>query len=159
MFLNFVLQSLWQNGIYKQSRPRSDCSWRSSLIRVHTVCHFNEYFKKQLHKKHNLGKKIMEWSVWNSRTFTVCHHAVFKWQISMEILSICVYNFILKPIFWSHSVGGNTGQISLLWEEPLECIICTLNVETVLTILFIKLEKNPDGSNGCWLNGICIDLH
>ena len=31
-----------------------------SLIRVYTVCHSMKYFKKQLHKKHNLGWNSME---------------------------------------------------------------------------------------------------
>ena len=29
-----------------------------SLVRVYTVCHSTKYFKKQLHKKQDLGKKI-----------------------------------------------------------------------------------------------------
>ena len=45
---------------YAKCRPRSDCSWRSSLIRVYTVCYSTKYFKKQLHKKHNLGQNSME---------------------------------------------------------------------------------------------------
>ena len=49
-------QNFWLNIICKQCRPRSDCSWRSSLIRVYTVCHSIKYFKKQLHKKQNLCK-------------------------------------------------------------------------------------------------------
>ena len=32
----------------------------SSLIRVYTVCHSNKYFKKQLHRKQNLGLKGMK---------------------------------------------------------------------------------------------------
>ena len=35
--------------------PRS--GWRSSLIRICIVCHSTKYFKKQLHKKQDLGKK------------------------------------------------------------------------------------------------------
>ena len=29
-----------------------------SLIRVYTVCHLAKYFKKQLHKKQKLSKKV-----------------------------------------------------------------------------------------------------
>ena len=54
--VNFKHQMVRQNGICKQCRPRSDCSWRSNLIRVYSVCHSTEYFKKQLHKKQYLGK-------------------------------------------------------------------------------------------------------
>ena len=38
-------QNVSQNGTCKQSRPRSDCSWRSSLIRVYIVCHSTQFFK------------------------------------------------------------------------------------------------------------------
>ena len=62
---------VWQNGICKQCRPRSDCSFRSSLIRVYSVCHSTKYFKKQLNKKQYLDQKCMGWSVLNFRTFTV----------------------------------------------------------------------------------------
>ena len=41
----------------KTSRPRSDCAFRSSLIKIYTVCHFTKCFKKQLHKNKNLGQK------------------------------------------------------------------------------------------------------
>ena len=58
--LKFHTPKVWQNVTCKQCRPRSDCSWRSSLIRVYTDCHSTKYFKKQLHKKQNLGKKSME---------------------------------------------------------------------------------------------------
>ena len=33
---------------------------QSSLIRVYTVCHSAKYFKKQLHKKQNLGQNSLE---------------------------------------------------------------------------------------------------
>ena len=32
--------------LHKKCRLRSDCSWKSSLIKVYTVCHFTKYFKK-----------------------------------------------------------------------------------------------------------------
>ena len=57
---NFVHQSVTSNGICKQCRPRSDCSWRSSLIRGYTVYHSTMCFKKQLHKKQNSGQIGME---------------------------------------------------------------------------------------------------
>ena len=34
--------------------------WRSSLIRVYTVCHSTKYLKKLLHKKQNLSQKSTE---------------------------------------------------------------------------------------------------
>ena len=57
---------VWQNGICKQCRPRSDCSWRSNLISVYTVCHATKYFKKNkifpskkksILRKRNLSQK------------------------------------------------------------------------------------------------------
>ena len=30
------------------------------LIRVYTVCHSSRFFKKQMHKKQNLGKNSLE---------------------------------------------------------------------------------------------------
>ena len=55
-----------QNGICKQCRPQSDCSWRSSLIRIYTVCHSTMYCKKQLREK----SKRYGINVQNFRTFT-----------------------------------------------------------------------------------------
>ena len=46
-----VHQSFWQLAYSNRS------NWGSSLIRVYTVCHTTRYFKKQLHKKKNLGQK------------------------------------------------------------------------------------------------------
>ena len=55
---------------------QNDCSahiavWRSSLIKVYTVCHSTKYFKKELHRKQNIDQKRMEKSVRNFRIFTV----------------------------------------------------------------------------------------
>ena len=55
--LKFCTQSFWQNVLCKQCRPRSDCSWRSRLIRVYPVCPSTKCFKKQLHKKKKKKKK------------------------------------------------------------------------------------------------------
>ena len=68
---------VWQNGICKQCRSRSDCCFRSSLIRVYNVCCSTKCIKKQLHKKKNLGTKSMEQSVWIFRTFILVF-ACFK---------------------------------------------------------------------------------
>ena len=45
---------------YSYSADPDQTAPRSSLIRVYTVCHSNKYFKKQLHKKQNLGQKSMK---------------------------------------------------------------------------------------------------
>ena len=39
---------------------------------AYTVCNCTQYFKKQLHKKQNLGQNCMELSVQIFWTFTVC---------------------------------------------------------------------------------------
>ena len=73
--LNFVNQGFRQNATCKckQCRPRSDCFWWSSLIRVYTVCHYtiSKYFK-ELHKKQNLGKI----NTWNCNTLPACNYQV-----------------------------------------------------------------------------------
>ena len=40
--LNILTTSWLQKGLDKQPRPRSDCFWRSSLIRVLPVCYSDE---------------------------------------------------------------------------------------------------------------------
>ena len=85
----------------KQCRPRSDCSWRSRLIRVYTVCHSIKYFKKQLCKKQTLGQKSMEWSVRNFRTFTVFENSTAgfwqknSWKFSVPHHTQAVMFFLL----------------------------------------------------------------
>ena len=58
--LKIVHQSVRKIGIDKQCRPRSDCSFRSSLIWIYTVCHSTKYLQKELHKKQHLDQKSME---------------------------------------------------------------------------------------------------
>ena len=70
-FLKFCTPKFKQNGMYKQCRPRSDCSWRSSLIRVYTVCHFMKYRNNCLEKQ-NLGQKV--WS----KVFEILGHLLYS---------------------------------------------------------------------------------
>ena len=44
--LKFLTLVSCQKGLDKQSRPRSDCFWRSSLIRVFPVCYSDMQFMK-----------------------------------------------------------------------------------------------------------------
>ena len=44
---------------YANSADPDQTATRSSRIKVYTVCHSTKYFKKQLHKKQNLGPKSM----------------------------------------------------------------------------------------------------
>ena len=79
MSSNFVHQSVWQNCICKQCRPRLDCPFRIRLLlkeqsdQIYTVCQSTNHFKKQLHKKQTLGPKKGSNSIWIFRTFTVFH--------------------------------------------------------------------------------------
>ena len=56
--LKFCTPRFLTKWLWKQCRPRSDCSWRSSVIRVSTVCHSTKYLKKQLHKNKIFAKKV-----------------------------------------------------------------------------------------------------
>ena len=80
-----VLKFQTPNGLTKphmQCWPRSDCSFRSSLIRVYIVCHSTQYFKKQLHKKLYLGQKV--------------------WNEVLEILGQLLYS--VTPLIWSYKL-------------------------------------------------------
>ena len=69
--------SFWKNATCKECIPRSDSSWRTSLIRVYTVCYSTRYCTKELHEKHNLGQTSLKQSVQNFRTFTVVSRKLF----------------------------------------------------------------------------------
>ena len=60
----------------KHGRTRSDCFWRSSLIRVFTVCHSEKHFVNSTPDKHHFYIFFFIWeqkekSVQNFRTITV----------------------------------------------------------------------------------------
>ena len=48
---------------------------RSSLIRVYTVCHSTKYFVKQLNKKQNLGKKVL------NKAFKISGHLLYSFYL------------------------------------------------------------------------------
>ena len=62
-----------QEGLYKQARPRSDCFWRSHLIRVFPVCYSDKQFVNHALININFFENRKR-SVWNFRIFTVCSH-------------------------------------------------------------------------------------
>ena len=67
---------LGQIGLSKQCRPRSDCFWRSSLIRVYAVCHSISIFWMHycnVTSNFSIFRRIMAivWGVPNFRIFTV----------------------------------------------------------------------------------------
>ena len=68
------------------------CRPRSSLIRVYTICDSSssKYFKKQLHKKQNLGKKIWK------KVFKISGHSYCIYIYISFIFSI--YKFVKKTI-------------------------------------------------------------
>ena len=88
-------------------------------IRISTVCHSTKYFKKQLHKKHYLGQKSIEWSVQNFRTFTVV-------QLPFTICTLVLMS--------SHLVGGGhlflmQIRLALAWQPWCYCeTSCLYNI-------------------------------
>ena len=46
--------------VYGNSAAPDQTALKSSLIRVYTVCHSTNYFKKQMHKMQDLGENSME---------------------------------------------------------------------------------------------------
>ena len=76
MGLPYKFYVLGQIGLSKQCRPRSDCFWRSSLIRVYTVCHSISIFWMHycnVTSNFSIFRTIMAivWGVPNFRIFTV----------------------------------------------------------------------------------------
>ena len=70
--LNFRTLTSCQKGQDKQCRPRSDCLWRSSLIKVFPVLYYDKHF---VNSSPDINKHFIwdqkEKSFWNFRTFTV----------------------------------------------------------------------------------------
>ena len=95
----------------KQFRPRSDCSWRSSLTRVYTICHSTMYFKKQLYIKHKLGQKV-----WN-KVFEILGHLLYICQKTIG----CVANSVIP---------GNAKYRS--WSD------CLLRPVCLMSFLFVS---------------------
>ena len=60
-----------QKGLGKQRRSRSDCFWRSSLIRVFSVCYSDKHFLNYSPGSQHFIWEQKEKSNWNFRTFTV----------------------------------------------------------------------------------------
>ena len=60
-----------QNCLNKQRRPRSDCFWRSSLIRVFSVCFSDKHFVNSSPENQHFVWEQKGKSVWNFRTFTI----------------------------------------------------------------------------------------
>ena len=67
-----------QKGLDKQGRPRSDCFFRSSLIRVFPVCYPTNILRIPALKTNTLFKKRKRKSVRNFRTFTVLSYKLLK---------------------------------------------------------------------------------
>ena len=60
-----------QKSLDNQGRPRSDCFWRSSLIRVFPVCYSGRHFVNSSPENQHFMCQQKENSVQNFRTFTV----------------------------------------------------------------------------------------
>ena len=102
MSKSFEHQSFWQNAICKQCRPRSDCSWRSSLIRVFTVWHSTKHFKRQMHKKAKFQPKKYEikclkfkdfYHKWIQYSSAVRSFLCTKFEVECILLLACAFVF------------------------------------------------------------------
>ena len=78
-----------QTGLGKQCRPRSDCSWRNSLIRVYTVCNSRYIF--QMHYSTDKSSCSTFWVITKSflgvrifRKFTVTAQSSVMTQYCFE---------------------------------------------------------------------------
>ena len=61
--LEFWMLGAQQKGLNKHGRPRSDCFWKSSLIRVFPVCYFDKHFVKSSPNNilfENRKRKVLE---------------------------------------------------------------------------------------------------
>ena len=72
---SFILNPSNLIMLSKQCRPRSNCSFRSSLIRVYTVCHSSWRFKT-----HN---QLVKWAWANIRTCKFRSYPVISLMLSM----------------------------------------------------------------------------
>ena len=67
-----------QKGLDNQCRPRSDCFWRSCLIRVFPVCHADKYFVNSSHNYQHFIWEQKEKSIQNFRKYTACFVSVIN---------------------------------------------------------------------------------
>ena len=89
-----------QKSLDKQCRPRSDCFFRSSLIRVFPVCYSDEHFWISNPENQHFICKQKEKSAKNFRTFTV-----YTWSYHYSNLGHVTY-FGVKVTFSSCSISS-----------------------------------------------------
>ena len=69
--LKFQALVACQKCLDKQGRPRSDCFWRSSLIRIFHVCYSDKQFVNSSHDYHHFISEQKERSVQNLWIITI----------------------------------------------------------------------------------------
>ena len=134
-----------QTGLRKQCRPQSDCSWRSSVIRVYTVCHFSHLFgnydkrnipqispKHSLFPQHKLSQGSVEWSEhtgtplyssWTSHTENIIQtkfHKTFLFlyrkKIYLWILLKDINSDYWKALVLSLITAGRIIKLEEVWQ-------------------------------------------
>ena len=70
-----------------------------SLLRVYTACHSTKYFRKQLHKKQNLGPTNRHCDVRNFKTFTVFHICINYFETVSMGAAIFIINIFKDTLF------------------------------------------------------------
>ena len=88
-----------QKSLDKQCRPRSDCFFRSSLIRVFPVCHSHKYFVNFSPDNQPFHYEQKRRSVQNFRTFNIGFACIFMLQYYLILQD----NYGLFNILYRHS--------------------------------------------------------
>ena len=87
----------------KQPRPRSDCFWRSSLIKVFSVCYSDKHFViSSLENKYFIWKQKGK-SFRNFRTFTV--EDILAHQIAVSVVFYPFNEQVLSHHYLYHFAG------------------------------------------------------
>ena len=100
----------------KQGRPRSDCFWRSSLIRVFPVCYSDKHFFEFQPWKPTLifVQKQKENSIWNFRLYRY-HADRFTWLLHTCMLSLFVCFVALRPKSTAMVMAGQPVHLTTLF--------------------------------------------
>ena len=128
-----------QEGLHKQCRPRLDCFWRSSLIRVFIVSYSHMLFWIPARIK-NILLRMKEKSVQNFRTFNVLfltfrvvfwdHQQSISWPLVLQYRQGTLHCRVLHP---SLSLGSQYTHI--LYHQrtpPRTSKLLTFELQTVV---------------------------
>ena len=132
-----MLQSVWQNGICRQCRHRSDCSsgavWSGPTLFAIPLSSLRDSCIK---KKKKNKQKSMEWSVRNFRTFTV-HVLAFIILATVFLLWFLVLHLLLSMF--------NKSNFLLISLKIAEWVANSINPDQMLHSVVwwdVAVEKN-----------------